>query len=68
MARLFTVEVTRCTGKRLPSFEPVTWYEADFNGYHFSRKDEADVTHWIRVMARNVFGPSTQVIFVHKEG
>lgn len=67
MARLFTVRVAVSLLHVAGSNGTLTVYEADFAGRHFSRANEADLQHWARIAARNVYGPDTQVIFLHEE-
>lgn len=66
MARLFTVIVTAYHDTVIGSND-VTTYEADFAGIHFSRQNEQDLIHWVRIAARNAYGRDTQVIFLHAE-
>jgi hypothetical protein len=68
MARLFTVPVTMYTAQNPLDGKTHRAYEADFAGIHFSRASEADLKHWVRVAARRIYGPDTQVIFLHIEG
>jgi hypothetical protein len=67
MARLFTVEVTKITAPIPGTDETATWHECDFAGIHFSRSHEDTLQHWVRIAAGNVYGPDTQVLFVHKD-
>lgn len=68
MARLFTVLVTTYAAQNPLDGMTHRAYEADFAGMHFSRARETDLKHWVRVAARNVYGPDTQIIFLHTEG
>lgn len=69
MARLFTVVVEAdevvTVGFDGPDMWPV--YECDFAGIHFSRRNEAVMRFWVRMAAKHVYGPDTQVIFLHAE-
>lgn len=67
-ARLFTVEIKFVQAIKWPTGDILQWYECDFAGTHFSRSDEETLKKWVRIMARNVFGRNTLVIFVHREG
>ena len=47
--------------------DPQTYYQTNFAGIHFSRTDLAQLKHWVRVAARNVYGNGTQVIFLERK-
>lgn len=70
MARLFTVVITRqeATTFSIGKGKPYTYvyYEAEFAGIHFSRASEAHVMKYVRIAAKRIYGPHSQVIFVHK--
>jgi hypothetical protein len=66
MTRLFTVIVHAGIAHR-PAGDSVVIYECDFAGIHFSRYNESDLIHWVRVAAKRVYGPTTQVLFLHTE-
>jgi hypothetical protein len=69
MARLFTVVIEASEVVYVSFDGPDMWpvYECDFAGIHFSRNDEAILKIWVRKAAKNVYGPNTQVIFLHTE-
>jgi hypothetical protein len=68
MARLFTVVVTASVIPHVGrDFAGQQVYECDFAGIRFSRQNEADLIHWVRVAAKNRYGKDTQVIFLHTE-
>lgn len=67
--RLFTVEVTVNHATDVHrDFDERKYFECFFATVHFSRTNESDLKKWVRVAAKRVYGPKTQVIFVHKEG
>lgn len=73
MTRLFTVPIEKVTAQFSDStkgrgFSTRTFYECDFAGIRFSRRNEAVLKFWVRIAARHVYGNDTQVIFVHEEG
>jgi hypothetical protein len=43
-------------------------YTCEFAGIHFSRHCETDLIKWVRVAAKRVYGPDTQIIFLHEDG
>jgi hypothetical protein len=65
-ARLFTVHVMSGTARR-PDMTLQHIYECEFAGKHFSREHEDDLKKWVRVAAKHVYGPETQIIFLHTE-
>jgi hypothetical protein len=67
VARLFTVHVITYTAQNPLDGMTHRAYEADFVGLHFSRARETDLKHWVRRAARRVYGPDTQIIFLHTE-
>lgn len=68
MTRLFTVVVSvQASTDTTHGFTEHVAYECEFAGIHFSRAREADLRHWVRVAARRVYGPDTQVIFLHEK-
>lgn len=67
MPRLFTVVIRAGSAIRPGTGDVFTWFEADFANIHFARTDEADVIRYVREAARHIYGPKTQVIFLHKE-
>jgi hypothetical protein len=66
MTRLYTVRVSAHIIPHVGrDFAGQQVYETDFAGLRFSRQNEADLVHWVRVAAKRRFGPTTQVIFLH---
>jgi hypothetical protein len=68
--RLFTVRIeislVPFVGLLYPDVD-VMLYECDFAGIHFSRYELNEVKSWVRVAAKRVYGPQTQVIFLRTE-
>ena len=65
-AQLHTVviECVHASQPTLIGWEEWTHFECDFSGIHFSRTDLDILKRWVRVAARNIYGPRTQVIFL----
>jgi hypothetical protein len=67
ITRLFTVTIESGQASFAGADTQVTIHECDFAGIHFSRYDESDLIKWVRVAAKRIYGPHTQVIFLRIE-